>query len=216
MKNRILRAKSFRLVCALLMAAYPAIVSSSSSIVGSYHDLSSLPGAPDSQVCLFCHTPHKAATEGALWNRPSPVNSYKIYGNINGSMKANPEKGSWGQEGEISQHSLLCMSCHDGSVAVDSFLHPSQAGSHLMDGSGKFGNDLSSSHPVSFSYTQSIANGAQNLAPVIDHKIGGKLPLFGPDDTVECGTCHDSHLPEKGALRMSNDRSALCFSCHKL
>ena len=90
-------------------------------VVGSQHDLTSggtgqaQTGATD-QVCVFCHTPHDsvASTDGPLWNRgsytPTGFTMYPSGGTIQGTISAAPDGTS-----------VLCLSCHDGTLAIDSF-----------------------------------------------------------------------------------------------
>lgn len=78
------------------------------------------------EVCVFCHTPHGGSTSGPggvpLWNRTVPLNSgYTIYGG------ANFDGVDSGQPQGVS---LACLSCHDGTIALDSLIN--------MPGSGGF------------------------------------------------------------------------------
>jgi hypothetical protein len=83
------------------------------------------PGAnTTAEVCVFCHTPHGANTNapGAtpLWNRTVPLNSgYTIYGspNFDGANSGQPQGVS-----------LACLSCHDGTIALDSLINMSGSG----------------------------------------------------------------------------------------
>jgi hypothetical protein len=83
------------------------------------------PGAnTTAEVCVFCHTPHGANTNapGAtpLWNRTVPANSgYTIYGspNFDGANSGQPQGVS-----------LACLSCHDGTIALDSLINMSGSG----------------------------------------------------------------------------------------
>ena len=54
------------------------------SVVNSVHDLSVRGPGPiravaESEVCIFCHTPHNAAPQTPLWNRENPRRYYRIY-----------------------------------------------------------------------------------------------------------------------------------------
>ncbi|HET6464782.1 MAG TPA: hypothetical protein VFH55_04125 [Nitrospiria bacterium] len=85
------------------------------------------PGAnTTAEVCVFCHTPHGANLNapGAtpLWNRTVPnPGGYTIYGspNFDGTNSGQPQGVS-----------LACLSCHDGTIALDSLIN--------MPGSGGF------------------------------------------------------------------------------
>lgn len=100
---------------------------SAASIVGSPHDLSAVYWIkPESglshsnwqlwadygQVCIYCHTPHHAdPSQGPLWNRTAYVTSYQTY--VSDNVTA-------GQPGKAS---LICLSCHDGTISVDAVLN---------------------------------------------------------------------------------------------
>ncbi|MDT8442737.1 MAG: hypothetical protein RQ722_00455 [Desulfuromonadales bacterium] len=72
-------------------------------------------GADETWICVFCHTPHGGSLEGPLWNHETPdaaafthYNSTTLSGTLRG-LSANRV---------LNDESLLCMSCHDGSVSV--------------------------------------------------------------------------------------------------
>lgn len=44
--------------------------------------------------------------------------------------------------------------------------------------------------------------------------IGQSTDLHGNHSQVECTDCHDPHNGEPGLLKVSNQQSALCLSCH--
>jgi len=98
---------------------------STSNIVAGIN-ISGNPANQTAEVCVFCHTPHGAnlSAPGAtpLWNRTVPLNSgYIIYGspNFDGANSGQPQGVS-----------LACLSCHDGTIALDSLIN--------MPGSGGF------------------------------------------------------------------------------
>lgn len=101
------------------------------SIVRSRHDLSALnwrgyqaETGPMQQgtfsdfreTCVYCHTPHNSSSYAPLWNRELPEErEFQMYSSPNFDSKL--PKAPDGI-------SLACLSCHDGSVAVDSVLKP--------------------------------------------------------------------------------------------
>ena len=75
--------KRLLIAIAVLMFASPALAQQS-SILNSKHNLSaSGPGAirasSETEVCIFCHTPHNSAPVTPLWNRNLPVAAYTVY-----------------------------------------------------------------------------------------------------------------------------------------
>ncbi len=75
------------------------------------------------EVCVYCHTPHGAngSINAPLWNRTNAGNTYTAYNIPLTSGQTATQPGV---------NSLTCLSCHDGTVAVDSVIN--------MPGSGLY------------------------------------------------------------------------------
>lgn len=95
------------------------------------------------EACVYCHTPHNASSFAPLWNRTLPTDrGYQMYSSPNfDSVLPKAPDGI----------SLACLSCHDGSVAVDSVLKPPKfhdivetGASHRMTLEGEPGSDACS------------------------------------------------------------------------
>lgn len=140
----------------------------------------------ESQVCVFCHTPH-GATEGPvpLWNRRLSNQTYTPY--TSSSLDAEVLLGATiDQPGGSSK---LCLSCHDGSIAIGSVnVLGGQGGgpgavSISMSGIGpsgempggagettgftrKLGVDLRNDHPISITFDSALAQRDGELRPV--------------------------------------------------
>ncbi len=183
----------------------------SQSIVGTVHNLSvSGPGSvkalSETEICIFCHTPHAASARGALWNRTDPVSNYTLYNSS--STEAAP--------GQPSGSSLLCLSCHDGTIALGNVLSRpvpiSFSGSGTLAGRGSdLTTNLDDDHPISFTYNSSLAASDGEL--VDPSLLSGPVHLQG--DKMECTSCHDPHSNVYGNfLLATNENSALCLYCH--
>lgn len=182
------------------------------SIVHSKHNLSiSGPGtvrsAAERDVCIFCHTPHGASSDGPLWNHKMSSATYTPYQSSTLKAAVDQPTGS----------SKLCLSCHDGTVAlgmVNSRSAPIQmasGASSMPAGDTLIGTDLSAHHPVSFKYDQSLANTAGGLRPPNTLVQDVRLE----NGQVQCTSCHDPHNNQFGKfLVMDNTASAICQSCH--
>jgi predicted CXXCH cytochrome family protein len=136
----------------------------SAPIANSKHNMNVVFGPntiQDNQICLPCHSPHARQEEGMeyLWNHEMPNTAYKLY------------KSTYTGLDEASK---MCLSCHDGTVAVDSYFSTLGAqtagetlhqGTHILgQGDDKNGNstagfvvgggtgDLSHDHPVGVAY----------------------------------------------------------------
>lgn len=186
--------------------------SANGGIVSTKHNLSaSGPGtvraASEGQICIFCHTPHNSSPRGPLWNRRDPGGTYIPYSSS--TATASP--------GQPTGVSILCLSCHDGTIAVGDVLSRpvpiSMVGgvTTIPTGSGRLGTDLSDDHPISFQYTESMTQKGQLVSP---SSLGGKVRL-DPTGQLQCTSCHDPHDDANGKfLAVSNLQAALCTACH--
>lgn len=104
--------------------------------------------------------------------------------------------------------SAACLSCHDGSVASGVFNH----------GGGAAGFQTASmNHPVGIDYRLAASRGSdlrdEHSTASASRVAPGELLA---DGRVECSSCHDYH--HNGGygsnLRISNNGSSLCLTCH--
>ncbi len=197
--------------------------------------------ASESQVCVFCHTPHHAeqAAPVPLWNRKLSGATYTPY--TSSSMDAI----GLGQPGGSSK---LCLSCHDGTIAIGSvnvlngaFTDQNPATPDIVvlgtapdgtipEGQGattgftrRLGTDLTNDHPVSFTYDNSLALVDGELSePGVAPQIGNRIPGVRPvlpleDDQLQCTSCHDPHIrdsvePDIKFLRLHRFQQAEAIS----
>ncbi|MGD9897703.1 MAG: cytochrome c3 family protein [Calditrichaceae bacterium] len=181
------------------------------SIVGSAHDFSSAAWNTSDQICIVCHTTHNAdvsVSDAPLWNHEMTSATFTPYSSA--SMNATV--------GQPDASSKLCMSCHDGTIAVDNY-GGQTGGSHFITGNSLVGTDLSDDHPVSFTYDAALANSDGGLydPSTANSGMGGTISndlLIG--GKVQCASCHDVHNSQgfSKLLVISNSSSALCLTCH--
>lgn len=135
-------------------------------IKGSKHDLGSGgtsqlgATATTTEVCVFCHTPHGSNTGAPvpLWNKSLSTATYTRYSSLNTTTLD-------GSEAPVGSVSLACLSCHDGSQAMDVMINApgsngyNAAGANFAGGVSmtgtpmpNLGTDLSNDHPVSIQY----------------------------------------------------------------
>ena len=196
------------------------------AIVNSSHDLRSTFNAASFTLCTFCHVAHKPsdAPEGPgplLWNHTlSSVASYGIYSSD--SFDAlNTDITDLGGQTTVSN---LCLSCHDGTVAVNSFyepvlganFQPIPEGTTFMPSSARI-RDLSKSHPVNFTYDSNLANAAALRVPASTSSVDGNglVPLF--NGKMQCATCHDPHNGNSGIFARpfpTQTSGTFCTYCH--
>lgn len=185
------------------------------SIRGGPHDLSAggpgpVRAASEDQICIFCHTPHNASPVGALWNRSLSPAAYSVY--TSPSLDALP--------GQPTGTSKLCLSCHDGTIALGGVLSRDapilMAGgvTRMPDGHANLGTNLSDDHPISFVYDSSLASRDPSLRD--PNGLPQQIRLDSNRE-LQCSSCHDAHNNAFGQfLVMRNDTSDLCISCHQI
>ena len=114
-------------VVALALVSVVRAVVDGPGIVNSAHDLRTLQvaGQTNNQVCIFCHTPHKAADQNLVWNHTLGTGNYSFnatgpFGTpgIDRTSQGTPLPASTTAFG--TGPTKMCMSCHDGSVAIGS------------------------------------------------------------------------------------------------
>ncbi|MGE5623719.1 MAG: cytochrome c3 family protein [Methanocella sp.] len=134
------------------------------TIKGSLHDLSEAMKNVEmafwdnyndyNQVCVYCHTPHNSLPgEQLLWNRQMPTGPYTLYRSESLISPVNAP----------GNHSLMCLSCHDGTIAVDAVVR--------MPLTSPDGRPLVWSNPTYPGYESmhgKMANGSQSSASFVD------------------------------------------------
>jgi len=184
------------------------------------------------QNCILCHTPHNASPAQPLWNHElSAVVNYINY--------ASPTLQSYASEAEappIDGHSKLCLSCHDGTVAIGSIISGGDeilmvpvdvidASGKLIGGPGYLGTDLSGGHPISIIFDEALA-GKRNSAeppltrlkwPIVDTDI--KLYPTQNGYGVQCTSCHDPHENKAAGgwppFWQKATHDEVCMVCHE-
>jgi predicted CXXCH cytochrome family protein len=204
---------------AILLAPAPA--GAVGGILTTRHNLSvsgpgDLKATREERVCIFCHTPHHASPVTPLWSRPTSSTVYDLY--QSSTLTAKP--------GQPSGASRLCLSCHDGTIALGA-MYGADPGSNVIDMAGGVtrmpqgrptnlggatGSSLGNDHPVSFPYTSQLTQSNGQL------KSPAELPrqIRLEQGMLQCTACHNPHRDPYGKfLVMDNSNSALCLSCHE-
>jgi predicted CXXCH cytochrome family protein len=178
------------------------------SISGSGHDFSGT-GWAEGKICKPCHTPHHATNlqDAPLWNHELSAATYTLYNSPTMDVPV-------GQPGPVSK---ACLSCHDGTIALDSF--GGSTGSTMIGGDALIGIDLSDDHPIGMDWDhQTVSGGPCNTC----HNLHAGSAFLKPDSIqvfngkIECASCHDAHnsanLPN--LIRITMAGSLLCLTCH--
>ena len=198
-------------ICCVSLLLICTTTNSWAGIVGSVHDLSDQ-GWSGGEICVVCHTPHNAdasITDAPLWNHQPSVASYTTYSSP--SMQVLPE--------DPRGPSKLCLSCHDGTIAIDSF--GGKTGTTPISGTRNLGTDLSNDHPVSVEWRHQTIITSSNFCFNCHFGEPRELVFFRPSGSgpiwVECATCHDVHNSSNFPylLRRTMEGSELCLTCHE-
>jgi len=215
--NRPARVLSLLLCIAGLLSGPPA---GATDIVNTKHNLSSsgpgdikAPAGGEDRICVFCHTPHNANPQTPLWNKDIQGVNYSAAAYPPYTSSTMVSKNLGGPTGA----SRLCLSCHDGTIALgavksstDPIVLENLAGGY-MPGRSRIGRTLVNHHPISFSYYDAASNPRVNPSPPLN------TLLFYNNAIMQCTTCHDPHdNRNKKFLAVSNVNSALCLLCHTM
>jgi predicted CXXCH cytochrome family protein len=187
--------------------------------------------------CVYCHIPPEEAGAdptdfGGIkdWNRYAPATeNYKLY-------KSPTLNSNTNRPNPIS---MLCLSCHDGTMAVDMVvfkpatfntaedqaMHMRINGGDNIESCGKchngqvahnisvkvIGTDLTNDHPISMRYAGLGFADPDFRQPDSPTGFDNGVKLY--DGNVECASCHNVHEPTNELLLRAR-AEVLCFTCH--
>lgn len=219
------------LLAIMMVSTPPSFANGPAGVSNTLHNLSS--SAPDDpyfpgqsfyrsneeEVCVFCHTPHGGTLTGPLWNHTEPTNLFTHY---NSATLSTYMKGL-NINRPPNDESIICLSCHDGSISVYSLHNTTNAtgqpfnvntgesevniawlfggGSNIGGGtvgaSPTPGGDLTNDHPISFSYDAVLGSP--------DYLSGG----------AKFDYLHDVSLVEGAGIKLYGVTHRVeCSSCH--
>ena len=217
--KRIGRSTLLTGFCCAVLSLYGSLAVAG-TIRGSAHDFSTS-GWAGGEICIACHTPHDAdvsVADAPLWNHALTGKTFVLYTSPSLDATVVQPDGS----------SKLCLSCHDGTVALDSF--GGTTGSIFMTLPEAVGADeLNNDHPISFVYDAALATQDGSLFDPTD--VGNQITIGAGGDSktgtiddvmllgtkMQCASCHDVHnkFTNGGTLlKIANTGSNLCLTCH--
>jgi hypothetical protein len=211
--------KTINLINVSVVAGSLLALTARAGIVGSPHDFSSQswntdPADPNT-VCSTCHTPHHAdSTVIPLWSHQTTASTFIMYNQANvpvSEMVAVPA-------GQPNGPSKACLSCHDGTVAINTYggigYYTTHGPATFVTNGANLGTDLTHSHPISLVYNPALVGTGPNqdqwlfnpnTTPVLTPASGSFVPgndmtingfLLNGHNTLECTSCHDVHNQE--------------------
>jgi predicted CXXCH cytochrome family protein len=171
------------IIATALLSSMMVASTAMAGIANTKHNLSSTAGTDDNranwtsatdEICVFCHTPHNSETTitAPLWNKTASGATYTTYSTANsGSID--------GGVMPVGSVSIACLSCHDGTQAMDVMVNSPGSGTYgssladtkkgltiieggswtgssnaagKMIGFAMLGNDLTNDHPIGIQY----------------------------------------------------------------
>jgi len=196
-----------------LVTVIPTVIQA--GVVNSPHDMSQASWNTRKGVCSPCHSVHNTdpAQIIPLWNHATSAAAFTMYKSptIQATMGTKPDGAS-----------LACLSCHDGTVAINQGIGGLTGGAaEYIEGPFQIGPDLHTTHPISFVFDKALADkdgGLLDPTPGTGYKIGDTIPQLpgtvapvpatwsGTSLTgkaigdvlltaqkVQCTSCHDPH-----------------------
>ncbi len=181
---------------------------SQSSILETEHNLSiygvgEIKSVTEEQVCIFCHASH-GTDQTVLWNRTEGSTNYTLYGSPTMDSHTLPP----------GSHSRLCLSCHDGTVALG-LVRNRPYPIEFPVGMDKIppgyrtnlSENLGDDHPITLDF---------NPHPTGELVCTGCHSLHsGTNSNLECTSCHDPHSNVYGNFLVADPISGgICNQCH--
>ena len=216
------------MIIALGMASW--VFAQNERVITTVHNLSSSgPGEVralgESEVCKFCHIPHNPVAAEPLWGQSLSRAQYLTPSVREGGGAKTPAPQPDGS-------SRLCLSCHDGTVALGDVRGRAQpipfaSGQRLRPGQkGFLGTDLTGSHPISFVVP---ATDPDPAASERDMRLRSMQVAASDDDVnldaagkMQCTTCHEPHSDryyQPGKVPrfwVKPTVEEVCITCHEL
>lgn len=167
------------------------------------------------EVCVFCHTPHGAATGAGnppLWNKALPTGPYQVYNTSVSSTIDGATATDGVGSGAIGSVSIACLSCHDGTQAMNNFINQPGSGGYNAGGATMTGIWTAGTGPTPVDpATGRLANGATNIANLgtdlrNDHPIGIQYCGGGINGGDGTGTCRDSDFNTPSSTTIAGTR----------
>ena len=206
------------------------------------HSLARTGQVDATEVCVFCHTPSLNIPDGEL-RRITPAWQHAVPENHSFTMYDDIGRAQYADKPAVGSQSIACLSCHDSnqafSVSRFSYDHPFGVPyrgfsryRHSVSESGKDSQAPSSEAK----HLKSLDDFREPSKATVDNRVvwwvsstrnpvlrsRTDLPLYARMDLtsggevpyIECSSCHDPHTTNPLFLRVTNQGSKLCLTCH--
>jgi predicted CXXCH cytochrome family protein len=201
------------LAASMLVAA--GLVAQTGTDALGVHNLGPSGGAPiqgaRADACAYCHAAHSGLNIG-LWNQKLTT---QVYSNYTATTEKNLAK-----QPTLGSPSNMCLSCHDGTVAVGTTVAYGAVTTHgTMNATDVFGSDLQTSHP--FSLAVPLKDNIHLVATLASsgQTADSTKAVQLINGNVECTSCHNPHVQaidtvSRNFLAKDNSSGQLCLACH--
>jgi hypothetical protein len=204
-------------LCVLVLAQSLATAQVPADVLGM-HNLNPASGASvysqGALGCTFCHAPHSGlGANTPLWNQTLSKATYTPYTSTTYIEQGNPQP-------TLGVTSSLCLSCHDGTVAVgQSAAYGTLPVTGSMNSVDSFGTNLSGSHP--FSLILPMKDASNLVASLVSQgktaDPTGAVKLI--NGNIECTSCHNPHVQgtdriAQNFLVRDSSSGQMCLACH--
>ncbi|MBI3563644.1 MAG: hypothetical protein HY079_00450 [Elusimicrobia bacterium] len=205
------------LLVACTVGAYAYTPTAGTKIAGSKHDFTLQYNGQDMKavtMCSTCHEMHKPAKMAPLWARQDPTATGWIVQShdVAHALTDPGETGFIAASDFVKARSGMCLSCHDGTMAISNGV--------VMDAASRanFGRDLSENHNVGRERS-ATSNGvavAQSILDTHDTAVVNGVTKY----YIGCGSCHAMHNNNFTTKLVRNvDASVaasgpVCLNCH--
>jgi len=231
--HNTIRYGSLKLGLAMMLgglAAQAAQLDAGGGISGTAHDFALLGSGQSQPACIACHVPHETGVHESLWNPKLLLPAYSLY-DATANAKAT-------RAGHAGAYSKLCLSCHDGTLAILNY--SGARGNNLLTPAPRGAANTATSlaardHPIGIGYDSNLASSDGSLADPQSGSVSMITSQTGRNSTrsgsigmmmlaegkVECTSCHDVHnrytagASNKGLVKVGLAGSALCLVCHQ-
>ncbi len=186
------RAASAGALAALLLAISGT---ASAGIADTKHNLGSGAGpagrnqaSNTAEICVFCHTPHGGSTDAPvpLWNKRLGVNGAPAGGGSYTTYDTLQTPSLDGTVAQVGSVSMACLSCHDGTQAMDNVINAPGSGGVVANG-GDGTNNGNDGRGFTWSGTRVTAAGVMQNADGFIANLGTDLTNDHPIGIQYCG-----------------------------
>lgn len=192
-------------------------------------------GTNSTEICVFCHTPHAGEpSRGPLWNRLAGTATIVPY--TSATLTGGTVAAGMGTALAPGSVSLACLSCHDGTQAMNTLINAPGSNGYtaggaafgtLVSGTGqitgvaKIDGDLTNDHPIGMKYAGGRAVADQNDGGYVQFTpgtINGASAWWVDTETIgRVGSPVANSTRQKTDMWLyarGSDAYVECASCH--